>query len=90
MFDIEPETYTGGDLTEANLSYTINEGTEFSVDADLSSFPVGTKVKINAGGIYDSFTRTLKVTSNASANITTMQTKFEEPQTNIQSIRKCK
>ena len=80
VFDIEPGTYTGGDLTEANLSYTINEGTEFSVDADLSSFPVGTKVKINAGGIYDSFTRTLKVTSNASANtFTTMQTKFEEP-----------
>ena len=61
----------------------------FPVDADLS-FPVGTKVKINAGGIYDSFTRTLRVTSNASANIITMQTKFEEPQTNIQSIRKCK
>ena len=80
VFDIEPGTYTGGDLTEANLSYTINEGTEFSVDADLSSFPVGTKVKINAGGIYDSFTRTLRVTSNASANtFTTMQTKFEEP-----------
>ena len=78
FFDIEPTTYTGSDLSEANLSYTINEGTKYTTDVDLSSVPVGTMVKINAGAVYDTYQRTLKV--DASANtFTVLQTVLEEP-----------
>ena len=57
---------------------SINEGTKYTTDVDLSSVPVGTMVKINAGAVYDTYQRTLKV--DASANtFTVLQTVLEEP-----------
>ena len=47
VFDVEPDTYTGGDLTEANLSFTINEATKITTDADLSTLENLEYVKIN-------------------------------------------
>ena len=54
VFNIKPDTYTGSDLDEMNLSFTVNDGTKITTDADLSSnFNRGDQIKINAGGVYD-------------------------------------
>ena len=47
VFDIEPDTYTGGNLDETNLSFTINEATKITTDADLSTLENLDYVKIN-------------------------------------------
>lgn len=47
VFDIELDTYTGANLDEANLSFTINEATKITTDADLSTLENLDYVKIN-------------------------------------------
>lgn len=78
VFEINPDTYTGGDLDESNLSFVVNEATKFTTDADLSSdFPENQYVKINANGIYDTIKRAKRV--NVSANTFVIDTvMFEE------------
>ena len=47
VFDINPASYTGGALNEANLSFTINDATKITTDTDLSTLVNLEYVKIN-------------------------------------------
>jgi len=86
VFDIKPDTYTGSNLSEANLSFTIQEATKITTDTDLSSnFPMGTFVKVNAGGIYDLYDRAYKIDTSANSFVV-KKTLLEEIKNEYQVI----
>ena len=67
VFEINPASYTGGDLTEANLSFTINDGTKITTDTDLTDLVNLEHVKINqlsSAYIFEQ-ARRIDVTSNS-------------------------
>lgn len=83
-FHVHPDTYSGSDLTEANLSFTLNDATKLTVDADLSTGLLVNNdfVKINAGGVYDNIYR-IKKLDTANSSFVINQTMIELPRTSF-------
>ena len=80
VFDIELDTYTGGNLDETNLSFTINEATKITTDADLSTLENLGYVKINkmSPELIIQKIRKLDTTTNSFVILDTMLAPIED------------